>query len=110
MEQGVIHIISEIGGCVIDLPVDSEGIAKSLHNYAGRHGMESMELLDPEATNLGEWAGMAGYAMARYRIEGPVLVGQHDGERVLVGVNKRYGYPGPGVSLEPTYKVVTFSS
>ena len=58
MERGAIHIISEIGGCIIDLPPDREGIATSLRSYARRQGMEPMELLDPSIDSLGEWAEM----------------------------------------------------
>ena len=38
MEPGLIHIISEIGGCIIDLPPDTEEIERSLRKYARLRG------------------------------------------------------------------------
>ena len=108
IERGTIHIISEIGGCIIDLPPDREGIATSLRSYARRQGMEPMELLDPSIDSLGEWAEMGHFAMGEYRLQGPVLVGTHQGDRVLVGVSKRYGFPGPGASLDDIIRIVRF--
>ena len=108
MERGTIHIISEIGGCVIGLPPDRKGITTSLRSYARRQGMEHLELLDPLTDALDEWAEMWNSVMREYRIEGPILVGTHQGDRVLLGVSKRYGYPGPGVSLDDILKVVRY--
>ena len=108
MEPGVIHIISEIGGCIIGLPPDTEGITQSLRTYARRQGMESLELMDPLNQDLDEWAHMAGFAICQYGIEGPVLIGMHSGDRVLLGVSKRYGYPAPDAPLHDIIEVVRF--
>ena len=108
MEPGVIHIISEIGGCIVGLPPDTEGITQSLRTYARRQGMESLELMEPLNQDLGEWAHMAGFAICEYRIEGPVLAGAHEGERVLLAVSKRYGYQEPGAPLHDIVEVVKF--
>ena len=108
VERGTIHIISEIGGCVIGLPPDRKGITTSLRSYARRQGMEHLELLDPLTDALDEWAEMWNSAMREYGIEGPILVGTHQGDRVLLGVSKRHGYPGPGVSLDDIFKVVRY--
>ena len=70
--------------------------------------MEPMELLDPSIDSLGEWAEMGNFAMGEYRIQGPILVGRHQGDRVLVGVSKRYGLPGPGASLDDIIRIVRF--
>ena len=101
-------MISEIGGCAIGLPPDAEGITQSLRTYARRQGMESLELMDPLNQDLGEWAHMAEFAICQYGIEGPVLAGAHEGERVLLGVSKRYGYPAPGTPLDDIIEVVKF--
>ena len=54
-----------------------------------------MALLNPLTDDLVEWADAAAFATTEYGIEGPVLVGMHiEEERVLLGVSKRYGYPG----------------
>ena len=56
MEPGLIHIISEIGGCIIDLPPDTEEIERSLRKYARlrgdqdgkstrRHGMNNSAIM-----------------------------------------------------------------
>ena len=110
MEPGVIHIISEIGGCIIGLPPDTEGITQSLRSFARRQSMEQLELKDPLSQDLGKWAHMAEFAICEYGIEGPVLIGTHKGERVLLGVSKRYGYPAPGAPLNDIIKVVRFPS
>ncbi len=109
MDRGSIHIISELGGCVIGLPPDKEEIARSLREYARRQKMERLELLDPSTDDLGEWADMGIFAIREHRIEGPVLVGTHRGDRVLLSVSKRYGYPGRGAPLHDIYRVVRFS-
>ena len=106
VNPGVVHIISEIGGCIIDLPPDREAITRSLRRYAHRQGMKQLDLLDPSTDDLGEWADMGTFAIQEYGIEGPVLVGTHQGDRVLIGVSKRYGYPAPGASLEDLFWVV----
>lgn len=108
MERGTIHVISEIGGCTIDLPPDTEEITRSLHSYAHSRGMEPLELLDPSTDALGEWADMGHFAIREYRIEGPVLVGTHQGGRVLLGVSKRYGYPVPGTPLDDIIRIFRF--
>ena len=108
MERGTIHVISEIGGCILDLPPDKRRITKSLRTYASRQDMAHLELLDPLTDKLGKWADMANFAIENYRIEGPVLVGIHCGDRVLLGVSKRYGYPRPGEPLHDILKVVRF--
>ena len=108
MESGVIHIVSEIGGCIIGRPLDTEGIIQTLRSYARRQGMEFLELMEPLNQDLGEWAHMAQFAICEYGIEGPVLVGAHECERVLLGVSKRYGYPMPGVPLDDIIEVVQF--
>ena len=107
-ERGVIHIITELGGCVIGLPTDKEQIASSLRDYARCQGMERLELLDPSAGDLGEWANMATFAITKHGIEDPVLVGTHRGDRVLLGVRKLYGYPAPGVRLPPGFLRVKY--
>ena len=108
MESGTIHIISEIGGCVLGLPPDKKGITKSLRTYARRQDMAHLKVLDPRTDNLGEWADMAYFAIENYSIEGPVLVGIHVGDRVLLGMSKRYGYPGPRAPLHDIFYVVRF--
>ena len=105
MAPGVIHIISEIGGCVIGLPPDTEEITRSLQNYAQQHGMETLRLIDPDKDDLDDWADMVALVVGEYGAEGPVLVGTHQGERVLVGVSKRYGYPIDDESLEDIISV-----
>jgi len=70
--------------------------------------MESLELMDPLNQDLGKWAHMAEFAICQYGIEGPVLAGAHEGERVLLGVSKRYGYPAPGTPLDDIIEVVKF--
>ena len=102
---GVLHIISELGGCVVGLPPDKENITASLRKYACRQGMEHLRLLDPSTDDLGEWADMGAFAIMTHRIEGPVLVGTHRGDRVLVGVSKRYGYPVLGAPLHDLFRV-----
>ena len=98
---GVVHIISELGGCIVDMPTDKEEIARSLSDYARCQGMERLKLLDPSTGDLGEWANMATFAITKHGIEDPVLVGTHRGDPVLLGVRKLYGYPPPGVPLPP---------
>ena len=71
METGLIHIISEIGGCIIGDPPDNKGITNSLQTYANRQDMADLKVLDPPTDNLGEWAGMAAFAIEEYGIEGP---------------------------------------
>lgn len=105
MTPGVIHVISEIGGCVIGLPPDTEEITRSLRSYAQQQGMETLILLDPEKDDLGDWGDMVAFAADQYGAEGPVLVGTHQGERALVGVSKRYGYPADDESLEAVVSV-----
>ena len=108
METGLIHIISEIGGCIIGDPPDKDGISKSLLTYANRHDMADLKLLDPPTDNLGAWAGMAAFAIEEYGIEGPVLVGTCRGDRVLLGVSKRYGLPAPESTLDDIFEVVAY--
>lgn len=108
MEPGVIHIISVLGGCVIGLPPDTEEITRSLRNYAHCQGMEPLELLDPSSDDLDEWTDMWSFAIGEYGVEGPVLVGTQQGDRVLLGVSKRYGYPAPGATLHDIFRVVRF--
>ena len=106
MEPGTLHVISEIGGCIVGLPPDEKGITDSLRNYARREGLESLELVDPASQDLCSWEEMVKVAVKEYRVEGTVLVGTHDGDRSLVGVSKRYGLPVPGASLEDIVTVV----
>ncbi len=107
MSKGkVLHIISEIGGCIVGEPSDEEGIEDSLRGYAFRHEMEGMKVIDPVTGDLGDWNDMAEHAVTNFGTEGPVLVGTHGDDRVLVGVSKRYGYPGPGESLRDIIRVV----
>ena len=63
MEPGIIHIVSEIGGCVVGLPPDTEGITRSLRSYASRQCMQSLRLLNPVNQDLGDWAQMAAFAI-----------------------------------------------
>ena len=107
-EPGVIHIISESGGCVVGLPPDVDGITRSLRFYAEAQGLEGLAVINPSGENLGEWADIAEYAARKCGIEGPVLVGLHRGQRALVGVSKRYGYPGPGASLDDEHILIQF--
>ena len=83
MDPGVIHIISQIGGCMVGRPPNKEKITESLRNYASWQGMEPLELLDPSTDDLGAWADMGTFAISKYGIEGPVLRGTHRGERVV---------------------------
>ena len=107
MSEGrVLHIISEIGGCVIGLPTDKEGIEVSLRRYALRHEMDDMEVMDPGTDDLGDWIDIAEHAVTHFGIEGPVLVGTYHQDRVLVGVSKRYGYPVPDDLLHDIINVV----
>ena len=107
MSKGrVLHIISEIGGCIVEETPDEEGIERTLRRYALRHEMEGMEVMHPATNDLGSWNDMAEHAVTNFGTEGPVLVGTHEGDRVLVGVAKRYGYPGPGESLHDIINVV----
>ena len=105
-EGRVLHIISEIGGCVIGLPTDREGIVGSLRRYALRHEMEGMEMMDPETDDLGDWTDIAEHAVTNFGVEGPVLVGIYEQDRILVGVSKRYGYPVRDDLLHDIIKVV----
>lgn len=119
-EPGIIHIISESGGCVVGLPPDIDGISRSLRFYAAEQGLEGMEVIRlPGKTrrggqgftageNLGEWADIAEYAARKCGIEGAVLVGRHQGQRALVGVAKRYGMPAPGASLDDEHILIQF--
>lgn len=119
-EPGVIHIISEIGGCVVGRPPDVDGISRSLRFYAAEQGLEGLEVIKlPGQTrrggksfaageSLGEWADIAEYAARECGIEGAVLVGRHQGQRALVGVSKRYGYPMPGASLDDEHLLIQF--
>ena len=59
MEPGTLHVISEIGGCIVGLPPDEKEITDSLRNYARREGLESLELVDPASQGLG-WLGRNG--------------------------------------------------
>ena len=106
MEPGTIHIISELGGCEVGLPPDTEEITNSLRNYARCQCMEALELVDPPTDDLGEWTDMWTFAVSEYEIEGPVLVGMHQADRVLLAVSKHYGYPGPEAPLDDTVTVV----
>ena len=108
MTQGIAHIISEIGGCVIGLPPDTEGITRSLRSYAQQHGMEMLKLIDPYKDDLESWADLVASVVGEYGIEGPVLVGMHEGERVLVGISKRYGYPADDELLRDIILVSKF--
>lgn len=107
-EPGVIHIISEIGGCVVGRPPDVDGISRSLRFYAEEQGLEGLQAINPAGASLGEWADIAEYAARKCGVEGPMLVGRHQGQRALVGVSKRYGYPGPGASLDDEHIRIQF--
>ena len=105
-ESGLVHIISELGGCIVDLPPDREAITKSLRKYARLKDMERLNVIDPSTDDSDEWADLSAFAVREYGVQGPVLVGTHRGDRVLVGVSKRYGYPAPGDPLHDIFRVV----
>lgn len=105
-EGSLIHIISELGGCIVDLPPDREAIERSLRKYARLQDMERLNVVDPSTDDSGEWVDLSTLAIRQYGVQGPVLVGSHQGDRVLVGVSKRYGYPAPGSPLHDTFRVV----
>ena len=107
VKSGLIHIISELGGWVVGLQPDKESIARSLYEYARHQDMEHLKLLDPSIDDLGEWGEMVVFAF-RQGVVGPVLVGRHMGDQVLLGVSNRYGYPAPGASAEALFRVVKF--
>ena len=105
-EGGLIHIISELGGCIVDLPPDREAIMKSLRKYARLRDMERLNVMDPSTDDSGEWADLSTFAVRECGVQGPVLVGTHRRDRVLVGVSKRYGYPAPGAPMHDIFRVV----
>lgn len=105
-EGSLIHIISELGGCIVDLPPDRQAIMKSLRKYARLQDMERLNVMDPSTGDSGEWADLSMFAARKYDVQRPVLVGTHRGDRVLVGVSKRYGYPAPDAPLHDTFRVV----
>ena len=121
-EPGVIHIISEIGGCIVGGPPDTDGISHSLRLYAAEQGLEGLEAIKlpvkarrggqarTDGESLGEWGDLAEYAVRKWGVEGVALVGRHEGQRVLVGVAKRYGYPAPGASLDDRQIRIQFPS
>ena len=106
MEPGILHVISEIGGCILGLQPDEEKVTDLLRSYARREGLQSLELVDSVAQDLGDWEEMVNVAIKEYGIEGPVLLGTHNGDRSLVVVSKRYGLSAPGESLEDIVTVV----
>ena len=110
IEKGVVHIISELGGCVVGQEPDVAEISESLRDYARRNEMNSLGLPNPASDVLGEWLEIVAFAVARHGTEGPVLVGWNEGQRVLVGLKKRYGYPGPRDSFDDISGVFEFPS
>lgn len=106
MVTGTLHIISELGGCVVGLLPDDQGIAMSLRAYAQEKDLELLDLLYPESQDLGEWEDMVNLAIEEFRIEGPVLVGNHGGVPTLVGIHKRYGLPVDREAWEDAVTVV----
>ena len=107
IEQGVVHIITHLGGCTVGLPIDREWITASLREYARRQDMMGLNVLDPSADDLGEGAEIVEFAIRDYEIEGPVLVGTHRGHQVLLGLFTLYGLPSGRVALGD--RVVKFS-
>ena len=126
-EPGVIHIISEIGGCVVGGPPDVDGISRSLRFYAEEQGLEGLDVINlpgkprrggkgransetgaADGESLGEWADIAEYAVRKWGAEGVALAGRHEGQRALVAVSKRYGYPAPGASLDDRHIRIQF--
>ena len=99
VEQGVVHVIRELGGCEVGLPPDREGTTRSLREYARRRNMVGLKLLDPSTDDLGEWAKMVAFADREYDIKGPVFVGTHRRDQVLLGVSTLYGLPAYGAEL-----------
>ena len=59
MDPGVIHIISEIGGCVVGRPPNKEKTTASLRNYASWQGMEPLELLEAVCERFRAGEGVA---------------------------------------------------